>query len=67
VQSRGAAEARGRMALLSADRSAVAPVISAGDAPGARFSLLQASVPARLGIMAVVAAVLWLAVLWAIG
>jgi hypothetical protein len=67
VQSRETAEGRGRVALVSADRGAVAPVISAGDAPGAGFSLLQASVPARLGIVAIAAAVLWLAVLWAIG
>jgi hypothetical protein len=36
-------------------------------APRAGFSLLRASVAARLGIVALSAAVLWLSVLWALG
>ncbi|HEU4476569.1 MAG TPA: hypothetical protein VFR71_07750 [Methyloceanibacter sp.] len=36
-----------------------------GVIPG--FSLLRLSVPARLAIVAAAAAVLWLAVLWALG
>jgi hypothetical protein len=33
---------------------------------GGRFSLLRASVPVRVGIVIAIAAVLWLAVLWAL-
>jgi hypothetical protein len=34
--------------------------------PGNRVSLLRASVPARLAIVAVLVGLLWLAVVWAI-
>jgi hypothetical protein len=33
---------------------------------GLSFSLLRASVPARLGVVAVVSLVLWIAILWAL-
>jgi len=68
MQSREAAERRGRVALVPADGGEVTPMVPAArGTPGAGVSLLQASVPARLAMVAVVAAVLWLAVLWAIG
>ena len=35
-------------------------------APGNRFSLLRASVPARLAMVGVAVGLLWLAVFWAI-
>ena len=36
------------------------------NAPGGGFSLLRASVPARLAIVAVAVCLLWLAVYWAL-
>jgi hypothetical protein len=34
--------------------------------PDPAFSLLRASVPARLGVVSILSAVLWLAILWAL-
>jgi hypothetical protein len=41
-------------------------VAPAHDTPAGRISLLRASVTARLGLVAVAAGLLWLAVLWAL-
>jgi len=48
------------------ERHAHAVQVSANRLPGGRFSLLRASVPARLGMVGVVVGLLWLAVVWAI-
>jgi hypothetical protein len=69
VRSRGASERHGRVALVPADESGVTPSTARDarlDMLGGGVSLLRASVPARLAMVAVAASLLWLSVLWAL-
>jgi hypothetical protein len=62
-------ERHGRVALVSAKTSGLAPMVAARTErplPASGFSLLRASVQARLVMAAAAAALLWAAVLWAL-
>jgi hypothetical protein len=68
VGLRGARK-RQRVALVEGVGAEMAPIVgerSAAQGLGAGFSQLRVSVPARLAMMAGVAALLWGAVFWAL-
>lgn len=64
VPSREALE-RARVDVVASD-GGFASGVDAGPMPVLSFSLIRASLGARLGLVAVAAAVLWLAVYWAL-
>jgi hypothetical protein len=65
MQSRPQGEVHRHMAL-AAGEDGVAPAMIEAAGASFGFSLLRLSVPARLTIVALAAALLWLTVLWAL-
>jgi hypothetical protein len=65
MQKRPQGEVHRHVALVAAD-DGVAPAMTEAAGTGFGFSLLRLSVPARLMIVALAAALLWLAVVWAL-